>query len=267
MTCADVRPLLVDLQRGRVSLELEREIRRHLESCPGCARATAEEEILTGLLEERLPIYPASPALKRRLASLAPAPANPERAASAAAQHSWTRPVTLALASAALAVAVATSVARRAADGSGALASLTIEAVNDHVRVLERDRPVDVESSGSHEVKPWFEGKLDFAPSVPAAAGPEMRLEGGSLAYFIDRKAAAVVYRVRRHVVTLLVFRADGLPWPAAKSGVDERTPSRTDARGFHVFMWRSSGLGYALVGDVEQAELSRIAAKLAGET
>jgi anti-sigma factor RsiW len=166
----------------------------------------------------------------------------------------------------ALAVAAVALIGRTGPRDAGPLAALTSEAVSDHLRVLQRERPVDVESAGTHDVKPWFEGKLDFAPTVPAPVGPEMRLVGGTVGYFLDRPAAVVVYGLRKHVVTLLAFRADGLAWPADGGGSRPRAPSQGDLRGFHVFLWRSGGVGYALVGDVDRAELSAIAAKMAGE-
>ncbi len=266
MNCDDARQRLLELQRGRLSPDLDREVRLHLEACRACARARAEEDVLTELLERRLPLYPAPGALKRRLAKLAPAP-QPAPVMPFAPRRRWPRVVAPALAAAALVVAITVTLVQRSAHDGGALAALTNEAVNDHLRVLLRDRPVDIESGEMHQVKPWFEGKLDFAPSVPSPVVPDMRLEGGSIGYFIDRKAAVVVYRLRRHVVTLLVFRADGLPGSAAKGVADERTPLRGSLRGFDVFLWRSGELGYALVADVDPVELSGIAAKLAAQT
>jgi anti-sigma factor RsiW len=267
MTCGDARLHLVDLRRGLLAPELQRELGAHLEACAGCARTRAEEDVVSELLERRLPTYPASPALKRRLAELAPAvpsrPPAPERL-----PRAWARRARPAMAAAAaLAIAAgAVLVDRSLVRDRGALAAFTAEAVGDHLRVLEREPRVQIESGGSHQVKPWFEGKLDFAPSVPAPVTPEMRLEGGSVGYFLDRKAAVVTYGLRRHVLTLLVFRADGVRWPGDFVEA-ERIPSRTDLRGFHVFVWRSGELAYALVGDVDPGELSGIAAKLAAGT
>lgn len=269
MTCDEARLHLLDLQRGRLAPALHREVARHVEGCAGCGRARAEEEVLTELLQ-RLPAQPAPLPLRRRLAELAvsavrtPPEADPARARPAGR---WSRMRAQALAVAALVVAGVALFERTAPREAGPLPALASEAVSDHLRVLQRERPLDVESTGVHEVKPWFEGKLDFAPSVPAPAAPEMRLAGGSLGYFLDRPAAVIVYRLRRHVVTLLAFRADGLAWPAARSEADARAPSLHAIRGFRVFLWRSSGIGYALVGDVDPAELSGIAARLAGET
>jgi anti-sigma factor RsiW len=267
MTCDDARPLLLDAQRGLLPPERDRELALHLETCRACAQARSEEAVLTVLLGRRLPQYPASPALKRRLAALAPA-ARPPAPVARLAPRRWARTFAPALAAAAVVlVAGALVLGQRQGSERAALAALTTEAVNDHLRVLQLEHPVDLVSGAMHQVKPWFEGKLDFAPAVPAPVAPDMTLEGGSVGWFMDRKAAVVVYRLRRHVVTLLVFRADGLPGAGADALVDGRPPLRRSLRGFDAYLWRSGELGHALVADVDPTELSGIAARLAAET
>jgi anti-sigma factor RsiW len=269
MTCADLRPLLLDLQRGRLPPGVRPEAEAHLATCAACARAAEVEAALSVTLARGLERHPASPELKRRLAALVPdaaaqAPAPPARAS----RRRLARAVAPALAAGLALTTAALLVDRAMVRRDAPLASLTSEAVNDYLRVLQRDRPVDVESGGTHQVKPWFEGKLDFAPSVPAPVTPEMRLDGGSVGYFRDRKAAVLVYGLRRHVLTLFVFRADGLEWPAAGADGAARHPvTRGDERGFHVFLWRAGDLGYALVSDADPAELEGVAAKLASQT
>lgn len=271
MTCDEARAHLLDLQRGRLAPDLHRETAHHVEGCSACTRASAEEELLTSLLR-RLPARPASPALKRRLAQLAASavrtePVREPPRARARPGSRFFAPA-LAAAAAALIVAGATLVGRTGGPrGAAPLDVLASEAVSDHLRVLQRERPVDVESTGRHDVKPWFEGKLDFAPAVPPAVGPEMRLVGGAVGWYVDRPAAVVVYHLRRHVVTLLAFRADGLAWPAARDEAEARVPSQRALRGFHVFLWRSGGVGYALVSDADPAELATLAARLSAQT
>jgi anti-sigma factor RsiW len=261
MTCEDARAQLLDYQRGRLAFPAESEVRAHLDGCADCTRDDALEHELTKALEQHLPLHPASIALKRRLAAQWPTPST---------QRSWWRrwrPVLMpALAFAALLMLVTPVLyyERTASRMAGERAGLVAEAVNDHLRVLASQHPLDIESSDVHQVKPWFEGRLDFAPRVAFEGDAEFPLRGGALGYFRDRKAAVFVYARRLHPITLLVFRADGLPWPTrAQTPAGPPEVYRTVDRGFNVIMWRTDELGYALVSDVDPRDLDALAARI----
>jgi anti-sigma factor RsiW len=261
MTCDEVTRHLLDYQQGRLRLETQSAVRAHLDGCAGCTRADAVEQELTRLLEQRLPQHPASLALKRRLAARWSQPA-PSRSW----WSRWRSSLAPALA-AAVVVLVAVPivyyerVASRAAREEHAMVA---EAVNDHLRLLSSQHPLDIESGGLHQVKPWFGGRLDFAPVVTFEGDADFPLKGGSVAYFRDRKAAVFAYARRLHPISLLVFRADGLPWPSQHltriGGLDASVASE---RGFHVIVWRRGELGYALVSDVDAGELRALAARI----
>lgn len=261
MDCDDVQPHLLDYQRGRLGPELHEEVHAHLEGCATCAHDEAAERALTDLLERRLPQHAASLSLKRRLAEQWAVPA----AARPSWWSRWGRSVVPAAAVAAMLLLALPLYYERPAPGGGS-ADMVREAVNDHLRVLARPRPFDVESGGIHQVKPWFTGRLDFAPVVPFAGDDEFPLRGGALGYFIDRPAAVFVYQRRLHTVSLLVFRAAGLPWPAGDAWPAAGRPryDTTTSRGFNVILWRAGELGYALVSDVDARDLQELAAKLA---
>ncbi len=258
MNCHDARVLLVDLRRRRLPPALEAEVRAHLEACQACSRADAAEQALDDVLR-RLPRHAAPAALKKRLAlRYAPPPA-------ARRPGPWRlrRMLAPALAAGFALLSAALLVDRAQTSRADAFGRLTDEAVSDYLRVVASQHPLDVESGGTHQVKPWFEGRLDFAPVVPE--DPDLRLQGGSVGYVLDRKAAVLVYALRRHTVTLLAFRAEGLPLgDAGPRPAPERRASR---RGFHVVFWRSGDLGYALVSDADAAELGTIATRLAART
>ncbi len=138
------------------------------------------------------------------------------------------------------------------------------EATNDHLRILYSDHPLEVVSSSSHTVKPWFAGRIDFAPAVSFEGDAEFSLQGGAVAYFVDRKAAVYQYRCRLHMLSLFVFRADGFNWPSADLkllGV-KSTVSQT-SRGFNTLLWRQGDLGYALVSDIDRRDLDKLGNKL----
>jgi anti-sigma factor RsiW len=143
-------------------------------------------------------------------------------------------------------------------------AALVTEAVNDHLRLLASQQPLEVQSGGIHQVKPWFAGRLDFAPVIAFEGDAEFRLEGGAVGYFLDRRAAVVVYRYRLHAVTLPVFRPDGIAWPEHDlTPMGEIRVAQVSSRGFNVVLWRAGGLGYALVSDAEPGILARLAPRI----
>ncbi len=263
MNCEDVQILLHDFRKRRLDRVLHGEVGAHLESCTACASADRVEHALDELLEQRLPRHAAPSTLKRRLGLLMERPAAAPPPAHRALTR-WSRFVGPAMA-AGLALMVGGVIMQRSSSQGRALASLTGEAVNDHLRVLASQHQVEIESGGKHQVKPWFEGKLDFAPEVPALEDTELRLRGGSVGYVFDRKAAVLVYALRQHLVTLLVFRTEGLAWPDPSTGqVGPVRGRETSARGFNVVLWRSGELGYALVSDANAKELREIGVRLA---
>src|SRR5262245_2388554 len=250
MTCAEARDRVLAHARGALAPGEDEFVRGHVASCAACARVDHAERTLSEVLEQRLPQHPASLALKRRLAA--------EWPAAPRARRSFRRLFLPALAAAAVVLAVSPVLYHRFVVVPAQRNALVAEAVNDHVRVLLSQRPMDTESSDIHQVKPWFGGRLDFAPAVAFGGDAELPLSGGAVGYFLDRKAAVFLYSRRLHAISLFVVRADGLDWPARRL--------ETSARGFRVIVWRAGELGYALVSDVSAGELRALAAKVIGE-
>ena len=248
--CAFAREHLLADQRGALDPGVASALAAHLASCPACAREDQAERLLTEQLERHLPQHAAPVALKRRLAAQWPAPRVAPR------RHAWLgRAAAVAVvALAALALAIAGSLWARSAGTDGRVVA---EAVNDHLRILARAHPLDVQSTDVHQLRPWLTSHLDFAPVIPFAGDAEFPLRGGTTEYFLDRRAGVAVYGRRLHTVTLIVTRSAGLPWPTRATAARER--------GFNVRLWQANGLAYALVSDVDAADLADLAARLGG--
>jgi anti-sigma factor RsiW len=247
--CLEMQPLVREATRGGLDEATRARVYEHLATCPACTKLADEERALDRLLEDRLPQYAAPLALKRRLQARLPplATAPPPRSR---ALRRWLAPLSVAVAAC---LVLVLGLRRWPTVPSEPLVA---EAVADHLRVVYRERPIDIESGGPHQVKPWFTGRLDFALPSVFGGDDEVTLEGGSVGYYLDRKAAVLVYKHRLHTVSLFVFRADGFAFPRGDRELGKVSASVRHQRGFSVVLWRDGELGYALVSDLNTDEL-----------
>ena len=255
MTCDESRSHLLDRRRGRLDPKLRAAVEAHLETCEACRN----EDRVDAALSEALARIPQPHAPERLVRSLRarhlPAP-----------RSAYRHRIALAFGAVALVAAAAALVLWKRPLPATGLDPILTEAVNDHLRVLYSDHPIEVASSDSHTVKPWFAGRIDFAPIVAFEGDAEFPLVGGAVGYFIDRKAAVYEYRHKLHVISLFVFRAEGLPWQASHLRPIGRVQAAVESsRGFHVVSWRDGDLGYALVSDMNDRDLVTLATEVAG--
>jgi anti-sigma factor RsiW len=143
--------------------------------------------------------------------------------------------------------------------GGAAHQRLVEEVIASHVRSqMLSSHLLDVESSDQHTVKPWFHGKLDFAPVVIDLSKDGFVLAGGRLDYVNGRAVAALVYRRRQHVINLLT-------WPAPDTESEESEKSETK-QGYHLIHWRRDGMSWWAVSDLNVRELTEFARRIQGK-
>lgn len=256
--CDETRLRMLDYQRGLLAAPEHEAVRAHLDGCADCAREDAAEQGLSEALDRRLPQYPAPLGLKRHLAQrwAASPPARP-------AGSRVLRPaLVIAGLAAALALFIVLAVPYRHPTPGDAASVVALEAVNGHLRIVDPGRRLDVQSGDGHRVRPWFTGRVDFAPRVQFGGDDEFPLRGGAVERFLDRRAAVFVYGRRLHTISLLVFRADGMALPAGWEVHPER--AGLIVRGFNVLLWRDRDLGYAMVSDLNVGEMQALGARLA---
>ena len=170
--CLRTRRMLDGWLDGELDPATGGEIARHVSQCPDCLALRGERERLRETLRAAAPRLTAPQELRdavmRRLrvkhAGPGVDPPVPVRRP-AARLLSWWQALALAGAASA-AAAVLTAVLMHLPADDLAQESPREQAVTHHVASLAGARLIDVASSDSHVVKPWFQGKIDFAPMV-----------------------------------------------------------------------------------------------------
>jgi anti-sigma factor RsiW len=131
-------------------------------------------------------------------------------------------------------------------DSRDILASKIVDA---HLRSLQPGHLEDVISTDQHTVKPWFDGKVDFAPPVRDFAEQGFPLRGGRLDVVDNRTVAALVYGRRKHVVNVFV-------WPTSEK---DAAPHAGSIHGYQWLDWRKQGMEFYAVSDAAAADLDQL--------
>jgi anti-sigma factor RsiW len=130
------------------------------------------------------------------------------------------------------------------------LNQLSEEVISSHVRSLLAEHLTDVASSDQHTVKPWFDGKLDFSPPVADLSGQGFPLVGGRLEYLNSRPVTALIYRRRQHVINVFI-------WPEDSN--EPQTEYSVTRKGYNVVSFKSRGMSYWVVSDLNTKELTEL--------
>ncbi|MGA3004125.1 MAG: anti-sigma factor [Acetobacteraceae bacterium] len=128
------------------------------------------------------------------------------------------------------------------------------DVVAAHVRSLLQNSTIQVVSSDSHTVRPWFNGKVEFAPPVKDLAAEGFPLYGGRLDFVDGHRVATLVYHHGPHTISVFV-------WPE-----DSASPARpllTQLDGLNVLSWTKDGMVWWAVSDMEQSEMKELRALL----
>jgi anti-sigma factor RsiW len=189
----------------------------------------------------------ASPLHQRRPSGLPPSPSPKGRGAFGR----WLPPAGAGFAlGAALAASVVVLI-----DTSGVDDTLANSVVTAHIRALQPGHLTDVQISDQHQVKPWFDGKIDFAPPVKELSDQGFDLVGGRLDYIDGKEAAVVVYRRKLHMIDLFVTRA------GHDAAHPEAVPApRSTPSGYNIERWSDGGQDYWAVSDLNRNELGDFA-------
>ena len=233
--CPDQSLLLGGLVDGELDAANTALAEAHVTRCEGCREELERLQAVHSLMAMDGMRRTAPASLHARIAAM---PELAPQRVKASRLPGWLAPGVAGALAASLAVMVLTPGQTEPA--------LDQQLVSSHVRSLQPGHLTDVETSDRHVVKPWFNGKIDFAPPVPELAPQGFPLAGGRLDSIDGKTVAAIVYHRRLHTVNLYV-------WPAKPAA---QRSSLED--GFALTEWSDDGLRFAAVSDIPPKELGQ---------
>jgi len=226
---ADVDGELEPAEAARVS--------RHVEACPDCAQLQMRLVALSNRVRSETTRFQASAHLEAAVRKRLP----PRR------WSLFSRPALATGASTALALAASLAVFA-VLPRSDMMPDWIVAA---HIRALQPDHLVDVVSTEQHTVKPWFAGRLPFAPPVKDLSAEGFFLQGARLDALPGNTAATLVYKRRQHLIDMFI-------WP---TGNDETSARDTGVReGYNFVRWQSGEMTLWAVSDLNMKELNDFA-------
>lgn len=202
-------------------------------------------------LKQHMTRYNAPPGLKRRIRYMLEQQTRTASLTGLRGFH-WQRwlPLGASFASGAL---IALSVAGWRGD-AGEESRFEQQVLGSHVRSLMAGHLTDVASSDRHTVKPWFAGRLDYAPPVIDLAQEGFPLLGGRLDYLQDRPLAALVYGRRGHSINVFVQPARGGQPASGKVATRQ---------GFQLADWTQQGMHFSAISDMGRDDLVKFVAAM----
>jgi anti-sigma factor RsiW len=291
MNCNEARPLVDASVDRELSAADEWRMREHLAGCVQCRRAADDAQAISRMIRSA-PYHRAPAGLAARIVAalpatvVEPATASPSRSPARASGgwrdwvRSWwpasaggprggagwrvpganagPRAATLAwfgcavLMLCALAVIATLQLRRPAAE-----AAFVDDLVSSHVRAQISGRDLDVISTDRHTVKPWFNGRIDYAPPVFDLAQQGFALAGGRLDYVGRERVAVLIYRYQKHVIDVYVF-----PPGASGPAVSGAAPPR-ESEGYALKRWQAAGMTWWAVTDAGADALDGLRAAL----
>ena len=244
MTCERARALLGAYLDNELPPTEASAVAAHLESCTACRQQYAALSAVGPVIRHRLPRLAAPDVLRSRVTSaLRGVDLSPARSRG---RGFWLRQIAAGLVIAVASSAVTLFISRQAPPDSNAAVHLVVES---HVRALMTRHLADVVSNNEHNVKPWFDGRVTFAPDVPRLDSLGFPLLGGRVDSIGHERVAAIVYGRRKHVINLFT-------WPArrrVRAGGEDLTATEL---GYNVVRWVRGDMQYAAVSDLAMAEL-----------
>lgn len=249
----DMRLLLHALADGEVDAATALALERRMAEEPALA---AEYQRITALKAAigRLPRPEVSDALKTRIAAIASAQKpGTQRVVRRAASFDWR-----AMAASILVTAVLASGTTYWATTRGPSDGFVADIASSHQRSLLAANPVDIASSDRHTVKPWLDARIGMSPPAVDLSKDGYVLLGGRVEVIGNKPMPALVYQLRKHLITLIAAPKEAGTTPAPVA-VD------LSSGGFSLIHWTEGAFSYWAISDIGRSELQDFVTRFRG--
>lgn len=245
MNCEEVCEFLDAYVDNELDAKSSSQFARHLNECAACREQHDRYAEMRRAVRTKMEYFHAPEGFEQQLRARLFL-AHEEEQTSARKQSSATDWRVWAMAAGLVAVMLSTVVLVQMLRRGSTSEMVAQQVVSSHIRSLLASHLSDVISTDQHTVKPWFSGKLDFAPVVKDLSSKGFPLIGGRLDYLNDRAVAALVYKRRQHTINLFL-------WPSQDS---DSGPQSSAIRGYNLVHWTHSHMTYWAVSDVNAGDL-----------
>src|SRR5580700_7763063 len=239
MVCESWKEKLDTYLDGELPAEEMRSFDAHVRGCPSCSADALTRVQMKRAIQAAGKRYTPSAEFRKRM----------QQKIAAKPQRSLALGWMFAAAAVVLVAGTLTSVYLGTRSGRDQVFS---EIADLHVETLASSSPVDVISTDRHTVKPWFQGKIPFAFNLPELQNTEFSLLGGRMTYLEQTPGAHLIYDVRKHHISVLVFQEQSLPARLEENPVSRKQP-------FNMETWSQGGLRYFVVGDASAADIDSL--------
>ena len=246
MNCQEIKNLIHAYSDGELDAAKSLEIEQHIQGCAECKQALSNLSVLKNAITTAAPRFKAPANLRHGILAATRQTTVTEQSRVARPWRWNTVYAGLAMAASVMIgffIALQMNPRENKAFPVGELASA-------HVRSLLATHLMDVVSTDQHTVKPWFDGKLDFAPPVNDLAAKGYPLVGGRLDYIGGRTVAALVYKKEKHFINLFIWPSTGSPgaW------------RRISVNGYNLINWNTQDMTFWAVSDMNPGDLQEFA-------
>jgi len=237
--------MLNALVSGELSSEERAAASEHLAECASCTAGALSSAMLKLATAKAGMRYAPSPQFAERIARQSRGLHIVSKPSPQRAMLAWATAAVVAIA--ALVSFATLHRAQRNEVATLTRSALATEVVDRHIAALATDSPFEVISSDKHTVKPWFQGKLPFSFNLPESLPEGTTLEGANLTYLYGQPTAQLIYRVRKHRVSIFLMSKNDMGEPPAS------------AAGFQVRSFTTDHFRALAVSDVNANDLDAL--------